>query len=543
MENSTSISPPEQQVDYRALSEQLGEQTKELEAQLKASNDKVAELSFQLDQLRRMIFGAKRERYVPSDPNVVQGGLFEGREPDLGEHCTIAGSKEVTYIKAKTVKPKLFHPGRASLPENLRREDVILEPQEDTAGYKKIGEEITEELDYIPPELFVRRYIRPKYVCQAEVESKHTKGAKQADGSTIIIAEMPMRPIHKCIAGSGLLTQVIIDKYADHLPLNRQLQRYSRLGIDLPISTITGWVDGVAKLLEPLGAALTETVVNSDYLHVDETTIQVLKKHNKGPGKNSPKEPPDSSHRGYFWVYHDSINKLVYFDYQPGRGREGPSGILNNFKGYLQVDGYEVYESFGKRPGITLLGCLAHARRKYYDALKNDEQRAGYVLEQMKVLYNLEKEIKDKSYETKKQERQERALPVLNELGEWIKDELLKVPPKSAIGQALSYSAARWNKFKVYTTDGRLKIDNNPVERQVRPVTVGRKNFLFCGSHKAARNTGIIYSLMGTCKLHDVNPYLWLKDVIERMPTHPADKMNELLPHIWCKQRSDNVPD
>ena len=544
MGNSTSISPPEQQIDYRALAEQRGKQNEALQAQLKEANDKITELTFQLEQLRRMVFGSRRERYVPSDPNVVQGELFEGLAPDMGEHCEVAGSREVSYVKTRTVKPEVFHPGRTRLPENLRREDVILEPAEDTSGCRKIGEEVTEELDYVPAELFVRRYIRPKYLCPTtEKEPAHKKGSKLEDGSRIIIADMPMRPVHKCIAGSGLLTQVVIDKYADHLPLNRQLQRYSRLGINLPMSTITGWVDSVAKLLEPLGAGLTETVVSSDYLHVDETTIRVLKKHNKGPGKNGSKEPPDSAHRGYFWVYHDSINKLVYFDYQPGRGREGPSGILNNFKGYLQVDGYEVYESFGKKPGITLVGCLAHARRKFHEALQNDEQRAGYVLEQMKILYNIEKEIKDKPYEDKKQERQDKALPVLNELGEWIKNELLKVPPKSAIGKALSYSAARWNNFKVYVEDGRLDIDNNAVERSIRPVTVGRKNFLFCGSHKSARNTAMIYSLLGTCKLHDVNPCVWLKDVIERIPTHPEDKIDELLPHIWCKQRSDNIPE
>jgi transposase len=447
-----------------------------------------------------------------------------------GETCSVIDTKEVSYLKTKVTKtPPVDHPGRAKLPVHLRREIITLEPKEDVRGCKKIGEEITEELEYLPGELYVNQYIRPKYLCPVRQEDMVSG---EDNTNKIVIAEMPLRPLHKCIAGPGLLAQVAIDKYVDHLPLNRQLQRFSRAGVNLPISTITGWVSGVCELIKPVWEALLFLVLNSGYIHIDETTIKVLDKNKKG-----------KTHLGYFWVYTDSVNGLTYFDYQPGRAREGPEEILKDFKGYIQTDGYEVYEHFDKRADITQLCCMAHARRKFHEALDNDKQRAEYALTQMKLLYDVERESKDYTEEARKEIRQQKAVPVLNQLGKWMQEEYVKVPPKSVMGAALAYSLNRWDKLEIYTTDGKLCIDNNPVERNIRPVTLGRKNYLFCGSHEAAKRAGILYSLLGTCKLHDVNPYEWLKDVVTRLPTHPANQMNELLPHLWCKQRSPELVD
>lgn len=516
----------ESSIDYKLLYEQQLPIIAGLEF-------KVSALTHQLEQLRKMIFGSKSERFIPSTAGVTQGVLFDMEQQ--GETCSVIDTKEVSYLKTKVTKtPPAAHPGRMKLPEHLRREIITIEPKEDVTACKKIGEEITEELEYLPGELYVNQYVRPKYICPVKEEdaAKETREDDEDNTNKIVIAEMPVRPLHKCIAGPGLLTQVVIDKYADHLPLNRQLGRFSRSGVNLPISTITGWVSGICELIKPVWEALLLLVLNAGYIHVDETTIKVLDKSKKG-----------KTHLGYFWVYTDSIHGLAYFDYQPGRGREGPTEILKNFKGYIQTDGYEVYEQFDKRADITQLCCLAHARRKFHEALDNDKARSEYALTQMKILYDIERECKGFTDEARKEIRQQKAVPVLNGLGQWMQDEYVKVLPKSAIGLALAYSLRRWDKLKIYTTDGKLCIDNNPVERSIRPITLGRKNYLFCGSHEAAKRAGMLYSLLGTCKMHDVNPYEWLKDVITKLPTHPKNKINELLPHIWCQQRSGELAD
>ena len=234
------------------------------------------------------------------------------------------------------------------LPESLRREQIIIEPTADTTDCKKIGEEITEVLEYEPGELYVKQYKRIKYA--------------KPDNSGVMIGQLPSRPLEKAMAGEGLLAQIIIDKYIDHLPLYRQMQRFERAGVKLAYSTLTDWVSGTCTLITPLFEALKAEVLQSNYLHADETPIKVMDKDKKG-----------ETHRGYYWVYQNSIDKIVLFDYQEGSGREGPVEILKDFKGYLQTDGYVAYDVFAKRQGITLIHCMAHARRMFNDALDNDE--------------------------------------------------------------------------------------------------------------------------------------------------------------------------
>jgi transposase len=293
----------------------------------------------------------------------------------------------------------------------------------------------------------------------------------------------------------------------------------------IPYSTITDWVSGTCKLIEPLYEALKRLVLQSDYVHADESPIKVLDKDKKG-----------TTHRGYFWVYHNSIKKVVFFDYRQGRGREGPEEILKDFKGYLQTDGYPLYDFFKQKEGITVLHCMAHARRMFYDALENDTTRADYALQQFGLLYDIERKAKTLSLnETAVMElRQKEALPVLLTLGNWMKEEYMKVPPKSAIAKALQYSIGRWYELKIYTTDGKLKIDNNPVENSIRPVAIGRKNYLFAGSHEAAQRSAMLYSLMGSCKMHGVNPFVWLRDVLKRLPAHHINRIDQLLPQNWA---------
>lgn len=497
-------------IDYKPLYEQSKLEVAELREQLKQfTNLQLVTLNLQqqLDQLKKMIYGSRHERFVPTDINPLQLSLDIQSEQTAV--CNIAEAKKITYIRSNTTieqKP-LVHPGRMKLPESLRREEIVIEPTEDIAGCRKMGEEITEVLEYEPGELFVKKYIRVKYA--------------KANNSGVLIGELPARPLEKAMAGPGLLAQIIIDKYIDHLPLHRQMQRFERGGIKLAYSTLTDWVSGTSELIKPLYEALKAEVLKSDYLHVDETPIKVL-----------DKDKSNGVHRGYYWVYQDSIKKIVFFDYQESRGREGPSGILENFSGYLQTDGYTVYEIFDKRKQITLIHCMAHARRMFHDALENDEQRSSYALEQIQKLYAVERMCKEESLDFTQilEVRQEKAVPVLETLGKWMKEQYLQVTPKSPIGKAIAYTLERWKRLSQYAENGMLNIDNNPVENSIRPVALGRKNYLFAGSHHAAQRSGMLYSLLGTCKMHGIEPYGWLCDTLEKIATHPINRISELLP-------------
>lgn len=466
-----------------------------------------AGLQQQILQLQKMIFGSRHERFVPSDASASQLSLDIQSEPHAA--CSVVEAKKISYTKTNvTVDQKpLQHPGRMKLPDHLRREEIMIDPTEDITGLKKIGEEITEVLEWQPGELFVKKYVRPKYA--------------KAGGEGILIGRLPSRPLEKAMAAEGLLAQIVIDKYVDHLPLHRQMQRFERSGVKLPYSTLTDWVSATCQLIEPLYEALKNKVLATGYLHVDETPIKVLDKDKKG-----------QTHRGFFWVYQSSVEKLVFFDYQPSRGREGPTGILENFQGYLQTDGYTVYELFDKVGGITVLHCMAHARRMFHEALDSDEARASYVLGQIGKLYIIENILKEKRHNPAEVQlvRELKSVPILRSLGKWMKQQYIEVTPKSPIGKALAYSIERWNKLSLYTKDGRLSIDNNPVENSIRPVAVGRKNYLFAGSHEAAQRSAMLYSLLGTCKMHGVDPYKWLKSVLQQIADHPINKIEELLP-------------
>ncbi len=495
-----------QHTDYKVLYEQ---------AQFEINT-----LKHQLAQLTKMIFGSKQERFIPSNAITNPLQLILGLDAETIDHCKITDATKVEYIRTKTqvMENKKPHPGRMKLPEHLRRETIILQPDTDVSRLKKIGEEVTEILEWTPGELYVKQYIRPKYV--VPVSETNT---------TIITASLPNRIVEKSMAGEGLLAQIIVDKYVDHLPLHRQLQRFERVpqgGITIAQSTICTWMTLTLKQFLTLYELHKKEVLASYYLHADETTIRVL-----------DKDKPGASHQGYYWLYHNSKEKIVLFDYRKGRSREGPDDILKDFKGFLQTDGYVAYESFENREGITVLNCMAHARRKFVDALQNDKDRCEHALTLFQELYAIERKAKqeDLSADAIVVLRQGKSIPVLKELKEWMAAEYPKVLPSSAIGNAIAYSLKRWEKLCVYATDGRLCIDNNPVENAVRPVAIGRKNYLFAGSHEAAQRAAMIYSLLATCRLHNINPYTWLKDVLIRMPDYDVKNLAELLPQNWKK--------
>lgn len=471
-------------------------------------------LRHELDQLKRLVFGPRHERFVPAVP---QEQLDLGLAVEPKQADTVVAVQTIEYTREKKAATEKVQTGRMKLPAALPREQVILEPTEDVSGLKKIGEEITEELERIPGKLFVRQYVRPKYA--------RPQGEGIAAGQAgVVIAELPSRPINKGIAGPGLLAQIVIDKYTDHLPVHRQVQRFEREGIKLSSSTLTDWIGGTCALLGPLYETLKRQVLSSDYLQADETPIKVLDKGKKG-----------TTHRGYHWVYRSPLKNMVLFDYREGRGREGPHEILKGFKGWLQTDGYAVYEDFGQKPGVTLLHCMAHARRKFDEAKGNDLARSSYALAEIQKLYALERCAKTEELtpEERLQLRQGKAVEILIGLKAWMLENYKAVLPKSAIGQALHYSLERWDRLMLYTTNGNLEIDNNLVENAIRPVAVGRKNYLFAGSHNGAERAAMLYSFLGTCKINEVNPFEWLRATLEKIPTHPVNQLTELLPQNW----------
>lgn len=474
-------------------------QIKDKTAELEISN---LHLKEELAQMKRMIFGSRSERFVPSTPP-QQTSLNLELETVAPPPPVI---ETITYKRKKPESSHRLNTGRLPLPANLKRVPVIIEPQEDITGLKRIGEEITEELEYSPGKLFVNQYIRAKYA--------------KVGNEGVIIGELPSRPIEKGIPGPGLLSTIVIDKYVDHLPCHRQIQRFERLGMKIPASTMSEWISATSALLSPLYDVLKSEVLNQPYIQADETPIKVLDKDKKG-----------ATHRGYFWVYHAPLIKMALFEYRPGRGGSGPVELLKDFKGYLQTDGYGVYDQFDNGR-IELFHCMAHARRYFDEALGNDRVRAEYVLGEMQRLYDVERQTREEgmSYKQRYELRQEKCLPVLQRIHSWMKENIIEVLPQSMIGKAIAYTLSRWEKLCFYTNDGRLEIDNNLVENAIRPVAIGRKNYLFAGSHHAAQRSAMLYSLVGTCKKRGIEPYQWLKDTLTKIPDWKANELCQLLP-------------
>lgn len=462
----------------------------------------------ELAELKRLIFGSRRERFVPGAPP-GQLALFG----DLGQ-AVEQGKKRKQKISYEREKPRKEKPFRKPLPESYPREEVIVEPDFDTTGLKVIGREVTEELEYSPAFLKVICYVRFRYADPACEEA----GVK--------ITPMPARPIDKGIAGPGLLARIVVDKFVDHLPFYRQQQRFKREGYEIPSSTLEGWFARTCDLLDPLYRELRKQVLAADYLQADETPIKVRDRKKKG-----------STHRGYHWIYHAPEKKLALFDYRPGRSGLGPAEILKDFKGWLQADGYSAYESYEKKAGIHLVGCLAHARRYFERALEAWPEPAGQMLGWMQELYAIERKAREAGLDPEQRNalRNREARPVIGKIGNWVVEQE-KAPdflPRDLMGKAFTYLKNHFNYIARYLRDGRLEIDNNLAENLIRPIAIGRKNYLFAGSHTGARRAAMIYSLMASCKLNRINPFEYLRDVIKRLPTHSIQKLDELLPGKW----------
>ncbi|UXD70849.1 IS66 family transposase [Sphingobacterium faecium] len=459
-------------------------------------------LKAQVEMYKRMQFGQKRERFE-GDPNQIM-------LPFQVDPAEASRQEEEIKQKIEYIRKRPNHPGRAKLPEHLFVEEIEIHPHGDLSEMVCIGKEITEELECEPSKFYIKRYIRYKYA------------AKNGEGITI--AELPERVIDKGIAGPSLLAMILADKYLDHLPLYRQKQRFARENIQIPSSTIEGWTRQALEKLEPLYEQLIIDTKKQGYLQVDETPIKVLDSDKKG-----------AAHQGYYWVYHAPLEGIVLFDYSPTRGGIAAVPMLGNFKGYLQTDGYAVYDKYAKKKEVTHLACWAHARREFEKALDNDKLRADKALLMIQKLYAVERQAKQDNLTAKqiKELRLQESLPVINEMGKWIFEEIKATLPKSQIGKAMAYAYARWDALSAYLYDGSLLIDNNQIENAIRPVALGRKNYLFAGSHEAAHRAAMIYSFFAICKKHEANPFNWLKHTLQNIASINHKNLKDLFPQNY----------
>lgn len=497
------------QKQQQAQQQSAAETERKLSEKLTEQQRRIASQQDQIAEYRRLIFGASRERFLAGgEEHPYQTALpFTADEPELAGRRQ-QHTEQITYQRRKASRD--HHPGRVKLPEHLPVEQIDIYPDGDLSDQVCIGQEVTDELEHVPARFYIKRYVRYKYA------------PKDPAGDGVRIGELPERVIDKGIPGPGLLAQVLIDKYVDHLPLYRQRQRFKRENIQIASSTLEGWVRQGLDRLQLLYDHVVNEVRSQGYLQADETPIRVLDPNNK----------KGNSHRGYYWVYHAPVDGLVAFDYQPTRGAPAPRRVLDGYCGYLQTDGYEVYDQIGARQQVTHLACWAHARRYFEKALGGDHSRASTALDYIQHLYAVERLARIRNLEPgeRKELRLEHSLPVINEMGGWIAEQLQQVLPKSGIGKALAYSANRWDALSGYLYDGHLEIDNNLVENLIRPVALGRKNYLFAGSHRAAQRAAMVYSLLAMCRLHDVNPFGWLRHTLQHIMTTKFDQIPSLYP-------------
>ena len=479
--------------------------------EFKIENEK---LKHELDYFRRLIFGKKSERFISNEPTLPPNTLFTQDAELIEENKLENLSEEIVTTQQKTVRKK---GGRKEIPAHLHREITVIEPDDLSEDMKCIGILVTEELEYTPGVMYVKRTERPKYVDPIT--------------QRIVIAAMPPKPINKCIAGPQMMSHVIVQKYMDHLPLYRQLQQFKRNhNVDFSKSSFGQWVSQYVELLTPVYDALVKTTLSSNYIQNDESPYKVKTEEKKG-----------NTHLGYMWATRNPQNNLIIFSYQKGRSSEHLHNHISSFRGIIQVDGYAVYDQLEYINGINIVSCWAHTRRYFEQALENDKERAEYVLKKIRKLYLIEQRARDENMniESRKDLRKAESKTILDEIKDYLEKNVNSILPTSAIGKAFAYTLKRWDKLTKYVELGQVEIDNNLVENVIRPIALGRKNYLFAGSHESAQRAAMIYSLLGTCKINNLNPMEWLHDIFLRINDHPINQIEDLLPHNWIKTRSE----
>jgi transposase len=493
---------PENPTDLREVCAQLL-------SELAAKQQLIDKLTHELALFRRYLYGRRSEQLDP-------GQLLLEFADWLKTTNAAPPAPEAAAPAAPPTPPARRGHGRTPLPGFLPRRRVEHALPEAACTCQacgiplvKIGEETSEQLDYQPASLFVIEHVRFKYACRA------------CEGG-VVISELPAQPIDKGRPGPGLLAQVLTAKYADHLPLHRQVEIFRRHGVELARQTLGDWVSETAGLLEPIYRDLTASVLAGQIIQTDDTSVPV-----QDATRSATRD-------GYLWVYiGDRRPAVIVYDYTPTRSRAGPSAFLGDFRGYLQADAFAGYDGLFGPDRLVEVGCWAHARRYFWEAKEADAPRGLLAMGFIQQLYRVEAAAKELSAEARRAQRQEHAAPVLERFQAWLEEQADRVLPKSPIGKAIGYARAQWTALTRYLEDGRLAVDNNASERALRRVVLGRANWLFCGSDASGRQAAIVYSIVATCKEHRLDVWAYLKDVLQRIPTHPDRRRAELLPMNW----------
>jgi transposase len=479
---------------------------------IKQQTNKIIFLEEVLRAYRYRQFAAKTEKM-----NLHAGQLSFFDEATLPKEPEKILEAEAEIKVAAYVRSK--KPGRKPLPADLPRVqkfyDLTEEEKKCACGcvLTYISDEKSEQLEIIPAKVYVIQHIKKKYAC---------KGCDE----TIKLAKMPIQPIPRSIASSGLLSHVLVSKFQDHLPLFRQEKILRRIGVDIPRATLSLWVIKCAELLSPLMKLLYDHIISYDVAYSDETTVQVLK------------EPAKSvQSKKYMWLFSGGSDEKFsfYYQYQPSRSHEVAYRFFEEFKGYLHCDGYGAYDALSeKNKAIILVGCLYHARRKFMEVIKISNGKEGIateVINQIGKLAHIESEIKDEPANVKYEVRQGKSRPILNDLHTYLMNNYPKVPPKSMLGQAVSYTLNQWPKLLTYLQDGRLENNNNRSERAIKPFAIGRKGWLFADSVAGANAAATIFSFVETCKYHGIEPYDWFRYVLQAIPAcNTLAELESLLP-------------
>jgi transposase len=483
-----------------------------LAGDVKAKALKIVQLEARIAKLKRLQFGQSSEK-LKHEIEQLELELDELHEEEGAQAMTRPAAAEAPIDNKSKRRPP---------PAHLPREEEVHEPScicpACGAAMRKLGEDVTEVLEYVPASFKVIRHVRPKLTCRK--------------CETIVQAPMPSLPIERGRPGPGLLAHVLVAKYADHLPLYRQSVIYGREGVDLERSTLADWVGRSVALLDPLVAALRKDVMASDVLHGDDTPVPVL-----APGLGKTKT-------GRLWTYvrderpHGGCMPpaAAYF-YSEDRKGEHPKEHLKHFAGALHADGYAGFNAIFERGQVTEVACWAHVRRKFFDVhAANASPIAKEALERIGALYGIEETIRGKPPDERRRYRQTKALRLVAELKAWLEATVPKLSGKSELAQAMRYALGRWPALIRYLDDGRLAIDNNTAERALRGVALGRKNYLFAGSDTGGQRAAAVYSLIETAKLNGLDPEAWLRDVLARIADYPINRVAELLPWNWSAQ-------
>jgi transposase len=487
----------------------------DLIAENKALKGQIADLQFQLAQLQKLIYGAKRERFVP-DQDPTQGRLFD---TPFKQDTPLSGPDTKVASTARTTQRRK-PPTRNAFPQKLKREKETLLPQQvDLEGLTQIGEDITELLAYEPASLYVRQIIRPRFV------------DKQAEERGVFQHPIPARLIPQGMVDESLIAQLIVEKIQFHTPLYRFGKKLKQAGVDfVSNNNLNNWFHKAAQGLLPLYHLLQEDMLGQPYNQADETPIPVL-----------TKDKPGATHRGYMWALYNVAQQTVFFHYAPSRATAAAADLLQDYAGILQTDGYEVYERLQKNKGFTLIHCMAHARRKFVDAQGTAPEKADFFLNKVQQLYRIERKARDQqlNHEARYALRQKEALPILKELKDWLKAQLENgLLPKSPLGKAVAYAYKRWEGLMAYAHDGQLEIDNNLIENSIRPLALGRKNYLFAGSHDAAQSLACLYAIIGTAKRHGLNTHKYLTWLLRQVAQHKVDQQAiKWLPHKMSSEQ------